>query len=90
MFWSIFLVIQTQQFMDYVMQKDNQMVEGQVGWEVICESTECVHNETPVCKIHKPDMPIVIKNGKCRNYQKRDATDNTGWFYDNIKGSSQD
>jgi hypothetical protein len=64
-----------------------QLEKKPVGWEIICESKECINNDMPVCKIHKPDMPIVIKNGQCQHYKKKDGR---GWFYDELKTSSRD
>ncbi len=43
-----------------------------VGFEALCRSTDCTHNDDPVCEIHTETAPIEIgPNGICVNYEKK-------------------
>lgn len=43
----------------------------EIGFEVICCSTECVYNDSPGCSIHTIYNPIRLgKCGLCLNFKK--------------------
>jgi len=42
-----------------------------VGFEVVCRSFSCEHNDCPNCRLWVPGKAIVIDKGKCINYKKK-------------------
>ncbi len=53
------------------MPEDQETVEVRdIGDETVCRSTDCIHNDCPVCKVHTKSNPIVIEAGRCVRYER--------------------